>query len=200
MHFVEIERTLIMGGTLVDREGSRRGDVLIDGERIAAVGSLDEVGARVVDARGALVIPGGIDVHTHFDLPVGAVRSADDFGSGTAAAACGGTTCVIDFAGAGRESPEEALREWHAKAEKSAAIDFGFHLTVTAVPADPAAAEGLFRWMVGQGVTSVKLYMAYPERLMVDDDTLARAISAARRRPAARASSWSSWISLPSSA
>src|ERR1051325_11589423 len=125
MHFVEIERTLIMGGTLVDREGSRRGDVLIDGERIAAVGSLDDVGARVVDARGALVIPGGIDVHTHFDLPVGAVRSADDFGSGTAAAACGGTTCVIDFAGAGRESPEEALREWHAKAEKSAAIDFG---------------------------------------------------------------------------
>src|SRR5881392_972761 len=140
---MQMGRTLIRGGTLVDREGSRRGDVLIDGERIAAVGaSVDDVGARVVEAGGALVIPGGIDVHTHFDLPVGTVRSADDFESGTVAAACGGTTCVIDFAGAGRESPAEALREWHAKAD-GAAVDFGFHLTVTAVPSDPGEAEEL---------------------------------------------------------
>src|SRR5207249_797471 len=141
-------------------------------ERIAAVGARasQATGAEVVDASGAYVIPGGIDVHTHFDLPVGAVRSADDFESGTIAAACGGTTCVLDFAGAGRESPDEALRTWHEKARGRAAIDYGFHLTLTSVPEDAVEARRRFEWMVSRGVTSVKLYMAYPERLMVDDD------------------------------
>jgi dihydropyrimidinase len=171
---------LIEGGMLVDEAGARPGDVLIDGERIAAVGpNLDAPGAEVMDAGGALVIPGGVDVHTHLDLPVGAVRSADDFESGTVAAACGGTTCVLDFAGAGREEPAEALRAWHAKASGRAAVDYGFHLTLTGVPEDPDAARRLFAWFVDQGVTSVKLYMAYPERLMVDDATLGRALSAA---------------------
>jgi dihydropyrimidinase len=169
---------LIRGGTLVDGVGARRGDLLIDGERIAAVGDVDAPEADVVDASGALVIPGGIDAHTHFDLPVGAVRSADDFESGTVAAACGGTTCVIDFAGSGRESPEGALWEWHAKADRRAAVDYAFHLTLTAVPEDPAEAGRLFGSLVRQGVTSVKLYMAYPERLMVDDATLLRALRA----------------------
>src|SRR5207302_3712646 len=139
---------------------------LIDHERIAVVGAVidDVADAGVVDAGGCYVIPGGIDGHTHFDLPVGAVRSADDFESGTLAAACGGTTCVVDFAGAGRESPEMALRVWHEKAAGRAAIDYGFHLTVTTVPSDPEAARRLFAWMISQGVTSVKLYMAYPER------------------------------------
>jgi dihydropyrimidinase len=178
------ERTLIRGGTLVDAAGVRRGDLLIDGERIAAVGSNletdDDAGAKTVDASGAFVIPGGIDVHTHFDLPVGAVRSADDFESGTVAAACGGTTCIVDFAGAGREAAAEALATWHAKAAGRAVIDYGFHLTVTSVPEHPEEAEALFAWFVEQGVTSVKLYMAYPERLMVDDATLARAFVAGR--------------------
>src|SRR5438445_6223910 len=136
---------LIRGGTLVDEAGVRTGDVLIDGQRISAVGAnLEATGAEIVDASGALVIPGGIDVHTHFDLPVGAVRSADDFESGTVAAACGGTTCVLDFAGAGRESPEMALRVWHEKAAGRAAIDYGFHLTVTTVPSDSEEARRLF--------------------------------------------------------
>ncbi len=171
---------LIRGGTLVDEAGIRVGDVLIEGDRIAAVGpDAQAPGAEVIDASGALVIPGGIDVHTHFDLPVGAVRSADDFGSGTVAAACGGTTCVLDFAGAGRERPEEALREWHAKARGRAAVDYGFHLTVTSVPDRPNEAQALFRSLLEQGVTSVKLYLAYPERLMVDDATLGHALRAA---------------------
>jgi len=169
---------LIRGGTLVDAAGARPGDVMIVGERIAGVGAgLPDEGADVVDASGALVVPGGIDVHTHFDLPVGGVRSADDFETGTMAAACGGTTCVVDFAGAGRESPEEALAEWHAKASHRAVVDYAFHVTLTAVPEEDDRAQEMFRWLLGQGVSSVKLYMAYPDRLMVDDATLARALA-----------------------
>ncbi|HKN89976.1 MAG TPA: dihydropyrimidinase [Acidimicrobiia bacterium] len=172
---------LIRGGTLVDRSGERAGDVLIDGEAIAAVGQgIEAPEADVIDASGALVIPGGIDVHTHFDLPVGRVRSADDFETGTIAAACGGTTCIIDFAGSGRERPDEALRSWHAKADGRAVVDFGFHATLTAVPEDQAEARELFAWLLGQGVASVKLYMAYPDRLMVDDATLGRALRASK--------------------
>lgn len=171
--------TLIRGGTVVGDGGPRQGDVLIHAERIAAVGpNLEAAGARVIEAGGAYVIPGGIDVHTHFDLPVGRVRSADDFETGTRAAACGGTTCVIDFAGAGREPPDEALVAWHEKARGRCSIDFGFHLTVTSLPDQQDEAERLFASFVRQGVTSVKLYMAYPERLMVDDETLDRAITA----------------------
>lgn len=172
---------LVRGGTVVNAHGSARADVLVDGETIAAVGpDLEAPDAEVLDAGGALVIPGGVDVHTHLDLPVGAVRSADDFESGTIAAACGGTTCVIDFAGAGREPPEEALGAWHEKAGGRAVVDYGFHLTVTEVPDDPAEAEERFRGSVAMGVTSVKLYLAYPERLMVDRGTLSRALLAAR--------------------
>jgi len=164
----------------VSATGSFVGDVLIEGERIAEVAPrIDREDHEVIDAGGAFVIPGAIDVHTHLDLPVGAVRSADDFESGTIAAACGGTTCVVDFAGAGREPPEEALRAWHEKAEGRAVVDYGFHLTVTSVPEAPDEAAALFRWLVSEGVTSVKLYLAYPERLMVDDATLQRAMVAA---------------------
>ncbi len=170
---------LIKGGTVVGAAGVRRSDVLVEGGRIAAVGGdLVQGGAELLDASGALVIPGGIDVHTHFDLPVGAVRSADDFESGTLAAACGGTTCVVDFAGAGREPPEEALGEWHAKAHRRAVVDYGFHVTVTSLPEDPDGVRSCLSRLLERGVASVKLYMAYPERLMVDDATLARALAA----------------------
>jgi len=170
---------LIRGGTLVDPSGTRRGEVLIDGERIAAVGrKVDAPGADVVDASGALVIPGGIDPHTHFDLPVGAVRTADDFATGTVAAACGGTTCVIDFAGSRRQAPEEALREWHTKAEGRAAVDYSFHVNLAAVPEAPEEARAMFQRLSAEGVASVQLHMANPERYMVDDRALARALSA----------------------
>jgi len=172
---------VVRGGTVVDTTGAFAADVLIDDERIAAVEpNIDPTGHQVIDAGGALVIPGAIDAHTHFDLPVGAVRSADDFESGTVAAACGGTTCVVDFAGAGREPPNEALHSWHEKADGKAAIDYGFHLTVTSVPEDAGEAAELFRGFVSEGVTSVKLYLAYPERLMVDEATLERAMVAAQ--------------------
>ncbi|HYM96200.1 MAG TPA: amidohydrolase family protein, partial [Candidatus Sulfotelmatobacter sp.] len=176
------DRLLIRGGTVVDQDGARPSDVLVAGERIAAVGpDLDAGGALVIDAGGAYVIPGAIDVHTHFDLPVGAVRSADDFTSGTIAAACGGTTFVIDFAGAGREPWTEALAAWHDKADRRSVVDFGFHLTVTEMPHGLDESIQRFEDFAKRGVTSVKLYMAYPDRLMVDDATLSLAFAASVR-------------------
>jgi dihydropyrimidinase len=174
---------LIKGGLAIGPDGVGPRDVLIDGETIAAVDERIDPppGAEVLDAGGTYVIPGGIDPHTHLDLPVGAACSADDFESGTQAAACGGTTCVVDFAGAGRETPEEALEVWHGKARGRAMLDYGFHLTVTSVPEEPARALALFRSFVEAGVTSVKLYLAYPERLMVDAPTLGAALRAAGR-------------------
>jgi dihydropyrimidinase len=176
------EPLLVRGGTLIDEGGIRRGDVLIHGEKITAVAEdIDVDPARRIDAGGAYVIPGAIDVHTHLDLPVGSVRSADDFPSGTLAAACGGTTSLLDFAGAGGETPEEALAGWHDKAGRGAFIDYGFHLTITSLPDDLEAVVDLFGRLISEGVTSVKLYMAYPDRLMVDDRTLATALAAGAR-------------------
>jgi dihydropyrimidinase len=173
---------VVRGGTVVDATGTRQADVLVREGRIAAVEPGMAVdGADVVDAGGAYVIPGGIDVHTHFALPVGAVTSADDFESGTLAAACGGTTCVVDFAGAGREPWQEALATWYDRARGRAVVDYGFHLTVTELPTQLEAAVRRFAEFAEQGVTSVKLYLAYPDRLMVDDDTLGRALAASRR-------------------
>jgi dihydropyrimidinase len=176
---------VVRGGTVVDATGTRQADVLVREGRIVAVEpgiTVDGAeGTDVVDAGGAYVVPGAIDVHTHFALPVGAVTSADDFESGTLAAACGGTTCVIDFAGAGREPWQEALGTWHDRARDRAVVDYGFHLTVTELPTEPEAATRRFAEIVEHGVTSVKLYLAYPDRLMVDDDTLGRALAASRR-------------------
>jgi dihydropyrimidinase len=171
---------LLRGGTVVDVDGARRADVLIDGERIAVVGDGLQADAEVLDAGGAYVIPGGVDVHTHLALPVGAATSADDFESGSIAAACGGTTCVVDFAGAGREPWDEALAAWHDRADGRSVVDYGLHLTVTELPEGDDAARERFGSFAARGVTSVKLYMAYPERLMVDDATLARALAAGR--------------------
>ena len=176
-------RTLIRGGTVVAHTGSATADVLVDGERIAGIGDFDPEDAdAIVDASGRLVIPGAIDVHTHLDMAVGAVRSSDDFASGTAAAACGGTTTILDFATAYRgQSPTDALAAWHAKAYGQAMVDYGFHMSLTelAAPADAIVAE-----MVEAGITSFKLYMTYPDRLMVPDSTIAEVLRATGDRGA----------------
>jgi dihydropyrimidinase len=167
-------KTLIKGGRVITATEDFIGDVLIDGETIALVGThIDMPADRVIDAKGKLVIPGGIDPHTHFDMPFGGTTSADDFETGTIAAAFGGTTTVIDFAIQSKgESTLKALDVWHKKADGRATIDYAFHMIVTDMP-DERLPE--MRKLADDGVTSYKLFMAYPGVLYVDDGTLYRA-------------------------
>ncbi len=163
---------LIKNGTVVNASDSSPADVLIEGERIAAVGSaLDSAGHQVIDATGLLVMPGGIDVHTHLDMPFGGTTSADDYRTGTQAAAVGGTTTVIDFALQKQGSTmREALEIWRAKAEGKACIDYSLHMAVTDLgPGDGAQGLREMEAMVAEGITSFKLFMAYPGVLMIDD-------------------------------
>lgn len=171
-------RTVVTGGWVVSAESVGRADVLIDGELIAGIGGIDpDPTDQVIDASGKLVIPGAVDVHTHLDMDVGAVRSADDFTSGTLAAAAGGTTSILDFATAYRgESLAEGLANWHAKADGRAAIDYGFHMSITELRG--SAAEAVDE-MAAEGITSFKLYMTYPDRLMVSDDVISKMLLAA---------------------
>lgn len=161
---------LVSGGTVVDVDGRRPASVRIDrAGRVEAVADdlSAEEGEVVYDASGCLVIPGGVDAHTHLNLPVGALRVSDDFWTGTRAAAIGGTTTVIDYATAYRgEDPLESFRRWKRWAQPSV-IDWALHMTFTEAIPDRVLAE-----CIDEGVTSFKLYMAYPELLAVDDDVI----------------------------
>jgi dihydropyrimidinase len=163
---------LIKGGTVVSATGSRLADVLISGEIIAHVGAgISEAGHEVVDATGLLVMPGGIDVHTHLDMPFGGTTSADDYTTGTQAAAVGGTTMVIDFALQTQgKTMREALEVWRGKSAGKACVDFSLHMAVTDLGSGDGA-PGLreMEEMVAAGITSFKLFMAYPGVLMIDD-------------------------------
>lgn len=170
---------LIRGGRVVDVDGDRPADVRIgrDG-RVAAVGPALELadGEAVVDAAGHLVVPGGVDAHTHLHLPLGAVSASDDFATGTAAAAVGGTTTLVEYVTAARgQDPLRALAVWQDQAA-AAAVDYGFHMTFT-----EAVSEAVVAACVERGITSFKLYMAYPDTLMVDDDVIVDVLRAAAR-------------------
>lgn len=178
--------TLISGGTVVNATGRTPADVLVDGERIVAVlapGStllgvdLASSVDRVIDATGKYVIPGGIDAHTHMELPFGGTSASDTFETGTRAAAWGGTTTIVDFAvqRAG-ERVQDGLAAWHAKAAGQCAVDYGFHQIVGGVDADSLAA---MPGLVDEGVTSYKLFMAYPGVFMSDDAQILRAMQQA---------------------
>jgi dihydropyrimidinase len=169
-------RTLIVHGTVVNASGVEPADVLIDGERIAAVGPRLDVGTvdRTIDAAGRLVIPGGVDIHTHMELPVGDVVSSDTFETGTRAAAFGGTTTIIDFATQTIGQPlAEGLEAWHRKADGHACIDYGFHMAMNDVN-DATLAE--MDTLVRAGVPSFKLFTAYPGRMYSDDGAILRAM------------------------
>lgn len=178
---MKIMKTLIKNGRIVTAVDDYRADILIEGETISVIGAKLEMEADVViDASGKLVIPGGIDPHTHMELPFGGTQSSDDFFTGTRAAAFGGTTTIIDFAVQTKgESMTSGVDAWHAKAQGKCAIDYGFHLITTDFE-DKHKAE-MFKLM-DEGVTSFKLFMAYPGVFLADDATIFRAMSAAGER------------------
>jgi dihydropyrimidinase len=164
--------TLIQNGTVVSADGQRRSDVLFEGETISQVGpNIPSAGHTVIDAGGLLVMPGGIDVHTHLDMPFGGTVSADDYRTGTIAAAVGGTTTVIDFALQSRgHTMAKALETWLGKSDGKACIDYGLHMAVTDLgPGDGAQGLAEMEAMVQHGISSFKLFMAYPNVLMIDD-------------------------------
>jgi dihydropyrimidinase len=174
--------TLIKNGTVVTATGSSRADVLISGEIIAHVAEhIAEAGHEIVDATGLLVMPGGIDVHTHLDMPFGGTTSADDYTTGTQAAAVGGTTTVIDFALQNQSGTlKEALDIWLAKSHNKACVDFSLHMAVTNLHG-PEGADTLreMEEMVAAGISSFKLFMAYPGVLMVNDELMFRVMQKA---------------------
>jgi len=168
--------TLICNGTVVTAQNTTRADVLVEDGKIKDVrAGIPQDGAQVIDAEGMYVIPGGIDCHTHLDMPFGGTTSADDFETGTRAAAFGGTTSIVDFAIQARGTRmRDALDTWWRKAEGRACIDYGLHMIVTDL-----GTSGLedMNDMVREGVASFKLFMAYPNVLMVDDATIFKALS-----------------------
>ena len=171
-------RTVIRNGRIVTAVDDYNADLLIEDGTIAMIAkSIDIDADRVIDAKGRLVIPGGIDPHTHMDLPFGGTSSSDDFDTGTVAAAHGGTTTIIDFAVQYKgQSLQEAVDVWHGKADGKASVDYGFHLICTDLP-DNRLAE--MKGMIDQGVSSFKLFMAYPGVFLVDDGTIYKAMQTA---------------------
>ncbi len=177
---------LIKGGTVISPTGSTAADVLVDGERIVAVlepgstalgADLAASAERVIDATGKYVVPGGIDGHTHMQMPFGGTEASDTFETGTRAAAWGGTTTIVDFVVQRQgERVQETLAAWHAKAGGECAIDYGFHQIIGGVDDDSLKAMDE---LIEEGVTTFKLFMAYPGVFYSDDGQILRAMQTA---------------------
>jgi dihydropyrimidinase len=163
--------TLLKGGTAVTATATIQTDILIEGEQIAAMGpNLTVAGATIVDARDHLILPGGIDPHTHLQLPFFSTVSADDFYTGHKAALFGGTTSHIDFATQRKgQTLHEALERWHKKAVGKAVMDYGVHMSITDLRPDVLAE---IPTMPAAGVTSLKLFLSYVNVYMLPDDAL----------------------------
>jgi len=171
-------RTLITNGTIVTADGSYQADILVEGETIALIGRNLAAGGvtadETIDAAGKYVIPGGIDVHTHMELPFGGTFAKDTFFTGTRAAAFGGTTTIVDFAVQSKgRSLREGLDTWHAKAQGNAVVDYGFHMIMSDVN-DQSLAE--MDQLVAEGVPDFKLFTAYPGVFFSDDGAIFRAM------------------------
>ena len=175
--------TLITGGTVVTATGRSEADVLIDGETIVGVlnpgsvllgSDLASSVDHVIDAKGKYVIPGGVDAHTHMELPFGGTAASDTFETGTRAAAWGGTTTIIDFAvQTFGQKVMDGLAAWHAKAAGNCAIDYAFHQIIGEVNDDSLAA---MKKLPDEGISSFKLFMAYPGVFMSDDAQIFKAM------------------------
>ena len=166
---------LIKNGRIITAVDDYHADVFIENETVSLIGKkLDIEADQVIDASERYVFPGGLDPHTHMDMPFGGTTSADDFETGTRAAAHGGTTTIIDFAIQTKgESSLAALETWHEKAEGKTAIDYGFHMIITDLEDDRLWE---MRHLADEGITSYKLFMAYPGVLYADDGTIYRAM------------------------
>ena len=176
-------RTLITNGHIFTSINDFVGDILIEDERIAALSAPGVFAPAqydtVIDAQDKYIFPGAIDVHTHMELPLPTTVASDDFETGTIAAACGGTTTILDFANQQRSHRlAEALQSWQSKASGKAVIDYGFHITITDLAAAP---EEAMDEMIGAGVTTFKLLMVYPGTFMVDDETIYRVLRRSAR-------------------
>ena len=175
-------RTVITGGTVVTATETMAADVLIDGEKVVALAApgshqWTEGANQIIDASGKYILPGGIDVHTHMELPFGGTVAADTFETGTRAAAFGGTTTIVDFAVQVKgQSAMEGYEAWMEKADGNCAIDYGFHM-ITGDINDQTLKE--MDMLVDEGVTSFKLFMAYPGLFYSDDGEIVRAMQTA---------------------
>ncbi len=169
--------TIIKNGTLLTAAETFEADILIEGEQISRIGKgLEAAGAEVIDAAGKLVMPGGVDPHTHFDLPMFGTVSSDDHYTGHKAAAFGGTTTALDFVSFDFETMRDSVDAWHRKAEK-AAIDYSFHMNLTKF--DEAIAREI-PTLPGMGITTLKVFTAYNGRLRLDDGSIFRALRIAK--------------------
>lgn len=172
-------RTLISGGIVLSAAGPVQADLLIDGEQIAAIGTSLGPADQSIDAAGRYVLPGGVDVHTHMELATPNGVACDDFVTGTRAAACGGTTTIVDYAGHERgESVLAGLARWQARAAGRAHIDYAFHMMISELT-DQVLAE--LASLPDAGVTSIKIFMAYPGVYMIDDAQIYRILREAGR-------------------
>jgi dihydropyrimidinase len=170
---------LIKNGTLVTAGETYPADILVEGERIAQIGvSLKAPDARIVDAAGMLVMPGGVDVHCHFDLPMFGTVSSDDHYTGHKAAAFGGTTTVIDFVSQDAPHLEDCVAAWHARVGDKAAVDYSFHMNITRLYAHTLSELGRLGEL---GITSLKVFTAYNNRLRLADGDIFRLLRAARK-------------------
>ena len=165
---------LVKNGTIVSASDTFVADLAVAGGKVAAVGRIAGEAKKVVDARGAVVVPAGIDVHTHFDMPFMGATTIDDFATGSTSAVYGGTTTVVDFAIQKKgQAFRSALDDWHERADGKSAADYGFHMIVTDFPENQRREMDK---LVDEGVPSFKLFMAYPGIFMSDDATIFRAL------------------------
>ena len=170
---------VIRGGTLITAAETFAADILVEGERIAAIGPSLTVGegVEVVDAAGMLVLPGGVDVHTHLELPMFDTVSSDDHYTGHKAAAFGGTTTAIDFISQDLPSLKGNVDAWHAKADSKAAVDYSFHMNITHFDDEVARQIPL---LLTEGITSLKVFTAYNNRLRLADGEIFKVLRIAR--------------------
>ncbi len=171
--------TLIKSGMLITASETIQADILIQDEKISQVGiHLEAPHAKVIDARDKLILPGGVDPHTHFDLPMFNTVSSDDHYTGHKAAAFGGTTTVIDFVSQDLPTLADSVEKWHAKADSKAAIDFSFHMNITHLD-EKIASE--IPQLVSMGITTVKVFTAYNNRLRLNDDEIFKVLRIAKK-------------------